>query len=121
MKHILTVRQYEQWVSLGFSVEERAQLQKISIDLAVEFKLAPQTCHTDQLHDTVCYADMCAKITDILSGKAFSTIERLTQDLFNGIASLPPKGSLLRVEVKKNNPPIVNLNGGVTYQIEGLL
>jgi dihydroneopterin aldolase len=104
-------------VRLGCEKEERTIPQFVSFDAEVRFKHAPRGCLTDQLEDTVCYADLCSKIRLLCEGTEYHLIEKLAWEAYGAIKEILPETTELKVKVTKEKPPVRDLHGGSIFII----
>lgn len=103
----LEVTHYETHVYLGWADEERAQTQKIALDITLRYTQLPRACISDELSDTQCYAQLIAWSEAVCQSKPFKLIEHLAYDLH---ATLTHQLSHLSVNVfvrvHKLHPPV---------------
>lgn len=116
----LVVRGLRLMIHLGCGAEERRNPQPVDVDLAFRFKEAPVGCETDELADTVCYAELSERLASYCEGKEFKLVESLAAQLFRvakeTLAREYSDGELT-LRVTKLHPPVPNLNGGVAFTI----
>ncbi len=104
-------------VYLGCKPEEHKKKQLISISVELKFNKAPLGNTSDQLQDTVCYAQIVQSIKNYLKQKHFHLLEHLTFSLHKMLRSTLAKNSniaVLSITIRKN-PKIQNLQGGIFY------
>lgn len=111
---ILTVKDYRLKVHLGCTLEEQMVPQEISATIKIKFRESPPGEITDDLRETICYADICHALTEYLQNKSFQLVEKLANDCFNVLKTSYPN-VLIQLEIHKLHPPIENLQGGVVY------
>ena len=111
----LTLSKLELSLSLGWPAAERAQKQKIAVDIYLRFHDIPKACVTDDLADTYCYDSLIQKIKQATADKEFRLIEHLAHEVYAVIKQELPAGVLISVCVAKQ-PGIENLNGGVMFR-----
>lgn len=104
-------------VRLGCSVAERAVPQAVDLDLAVRFAELPRACESDELADTVCYAELIDAARDACAGREFKLVERLAHELFTRLRPLIPAGASLWLRATKLRPPVEGLAGGVAFSL----
>ena len=104
-------------VRLGCSSEERAHPQDVDLDLALRFPTPPEACETDELKDTVCYADLIASARDHVSGREFRLLERLASELLARLRRELPAETEVWLRVTKLYPPVPELRGGVSFSL----
>lgn len=112
----LSINQLNLFVSLGWPENERLDKQAVLLDVAIAYPTPPKACATDQLEDTVCYADLINALRPSLEAKTFHLIEHLAQNAYDILKSMLPLGSLVKVSVLKH-PSILGLSGGVTFSL----
>ena len=78
----LSLEQLKVPVFLGVSQAERKTKQTIEINLTIWFTELPKACHTDQLEDTICYAQLIDMIKNFCLKKPFCLIEYLGYELY---------------------------------------
>jgi dihydroneopterin aldolase len=109
----LSVRQIELWVFLGWPKEERQEKQRVLLDIDFTFISPPSACDTDQLDDTVCYAELIEKLDHYLQTKECKLLEHLGKIIYDFIKSLYPASSFL-IHITKF-PAISNLLNGACF------
>ena len=105
-------------VHLGCTAEERAVPQPVEIELRIRFADLPAACWTDELADTVCYAELAALAREHCAGREFRLIERLALELAGLIRARLPEGARLSLTVVKLAPPVREIVRGVRFTIE---
>jgi dihydroneopterin aldolase len=111
---LLTIRGLELKVNLGWRDKELLEPQAIMLDVDIYLPEPPKACQTDDLQDSVCYAELINKIRQRLGNNKYRLIERLATEIFDVIAPEMPETARLRVQVTKK-PKIDGLTGGVSY------
>lgn len=117
MLHQLEIRSLVLGVHLGCGAEERREPQDVSFSVAFRFHEAPLGCKTDELSDSICYADAAQVISETIAGREFKLIEFLATEIFDGLKKLSGGQALVRLEVHKLNPPVEHLRGGSVYTL----
>lgn len=110
----LSLKDYGLQVHLGCTADERANPQPVKVSVDVGFRERPLGEKSDQLSDSVCYAQICEELNATTEGKEFNLVEKLAMDFLTQLRGQFP-GHLVRLSVHKLKPPIANLNGGVVY------
>jgi dihydroneopterin aldolase len=100
-------------VFLGWLDEERAQKQKVSVDIELLFATPPLGCMSDNLDDTICYDALVKKIKLLTSEKHFRLVEHLAREIYLLTKEEVTVDVDVKVKVKKK-PVIENLMGGVS-------
>jgi dihydroneopterin aldolase len=102
-------------VSLGCSAEERATLQEVRFSLELHFSKTPQACVSDQLSDTVCYAELSKIITTVCEVQSYQTVEHLACRSFEELRKSIDPEIKIKVTAHKIRPPVPSLKGGVFF------
>jgi dihydroneopterin aldolase len=103
-------------VFLGCTDEERSVRQAVSVSVTIDFHKPPYAERSDQLSDTVCYADICDWLKEHVSDRQFHLVEKLSYDFYTLIKERLHRRALVKVHTHKVNPPIADLEGGVVYE-----
>ena len=112
----LHLRGIELLVHLGWFDQERANLQKILIDIKVVFPEPPDGCKTDNLKDTYCYDTLIQTLIAATSDKEFNLIEHLAAYIDGVIRNTFPNQTRLQISVHKDpRHYIPNLTQGVIF------
>jgi dihydroneopterin aldolase len=104
-------------IRLGCSDEERAHPQDVDLDLAIRFPAPPSACETDELKDTVCYAELLDAARTHCQGREFRLLEKLASELLARLRREVPPGAELWLRVTKLYPPVPELRGGVSFSL----
>jgi len=104
-------------VRLGCTASERARPQAVDLDLSVRFAELPGACTSDDLEDTVCYAELIEAARSVCAGREFQLLERLAHELFRRLQPLVPPGAELWLRATKLHPPVDGLTGGVAFSL----
>ncbi len=104
-------------VRLGCSSQEREVHQPVSFDLAFRFAQLPEGCRTDELSDTICYAEMSDWIRKVCALKEYQLIEKLAFDVFRVLRERMPPRVDLWLEATKERPPVADLIGGTSFSL----
>ena len=115
MNYTLVIRKYKLKVHLGCSADEREIPQTVLVN--VEIKFSPAARESDDLHDTVCYAQICENMTKETSERPFKTVEFLGQILFDTVRKMLPSDAELTLRIRKVSPPVANLKGGIEFEV----
>lgn len=119
---ILTVRDYQVYVSLGCTQEEQTITQPVLFTCEIIFS-GPESLNfekTDQLQDAIDYVEVCLALKRAATRKSHQLIEHLGRNgLIEIIEVLKRKNSSLHGIVKltsvKVRPPVEGLLGGVSW------
>lgn len=110
MKDIIRLNQMSFYGYHGVSAAEKETGRVFEVDCELEVDLA-EAGHSDQLRDTIDYAEVHNIIKETVEGTAFSLLEALAQTLADKLLdSFPAYRVTLRV--RKMSPPIA---GQVKY------
>jgi dihydroneopterin aldolase len=104
-------------VHLGCEAAERAVAQPVEVKLAVHFATLPAACWTDDLDDTVCYAELATLAREHCAGREFRLIERLALELHGLMRARLPRDARLDLTVTKVAPPVAEIERGVRFTI----
>jgi dihydroneopterin aldolase len=105
-------------VRLGCEPAERAVPQAVDLGLMIDFATAPDACRSDQLGDTVCYAQLAELARGYCAMREFRLVERLAAELRDLVRSRLPQDAGLALTVTKLAPPVPGLTGGVRFTID---
>ena len=115
---VLDIEAIRLQVRLGCMPEERAVPQAVEVKLTIRFATLPAACWTDELADTVCYAELAQLAREHCAGREFRLIERLALELHGLVRARLPKGARLALTVAKLAPPVPELERGVRFTID---
>lgn len=105
-------------VRLGCQADERAVPQGVEIALRIRFADLPAACWTDDLADTVCYAELAAALREHCATREFRLVERLALELAGVVRARLPEGARLTLTAVKLAPPVAELVRGVRFTID---
>ena len=109
---VIQIRGFELLLFCGVLPEEQERIQPFRFDIDMEVDMT-RASETDELEDTVSYAEVMDKLADTLGGERFSLLERLA----GRTAELVLENPLVlevTVKIKKLRPPVphaVNTTG----------
>jgi dihydroneopterin aldolase len=89
----------------------------VRFDLQVRFSSLPQGCFTDNLGDTICYAQLSEQIKRICQLQEYQLIEKLGWDAFAAVKEILPQDTKLWLRLVKEKPPVENLEGGSSFTL----
>lgn len=115
--HSLFIKDLQLHVKLGCLEEERKSPQEVLINLEFRFMHPPKAISSDNLEDTICYAQISSALVNYCEGKEFKLIEKLANDLTFVTKNIIGMELALSLTVHKVNPPVKNLVGGTFYRI----
>jgi dihydroneopterin aldolase/2-amino-4-hydroxy-6-hydroxymethyldihydropteridine diphosphokinase len=99
----------------GALLEERERAQPFEVDLDVEADLSVAG-RTDDLVDTMDYAELAQAAAGVVAGEHVDLLERLAQAIADTVLAAAPAAIAVTVSVRKLRPPVpVDLqSAGVT-------
>jgi dihydroneopterin aldolase len=112
MGDLIQIRGFELVLFCGVLAEEQERIQPFRFDIDLEVDMAASSV-TDQLDDTVSYADVMDTLADALGSERFALLERLAGRTAELILENPLVHGVT-VEVAKLRPPVphaVNTTG----------
>ena len=113
--HRLKVRDLAYQVHLGCQPEERAQPQKVLLSVEFRFHQAPLALSTDELEQTICYAELNTAIQKHFAKREYKLIEKMAADAYMISRELSRGQALVSVEIHKVHPPVPNIEGGTVF------
>ena len=116
-KHLLEIRQLVLQVHLGCSREERFNAQDVAFSAKFQFASLPLGAETDEIADSLCYAEVSAIILAAVTGREFKLIEHLGHVIFEKLKLLACVDVRMELHVHKLHPPVANLRGGSVFTI----
>ena len=119
LKSKLHVQELIMFVRLGCSEEERKTAQKVSLSFWIDFEKLPEASFSDQLSETYCYGEICSSILSHVKDREFKTIERLGFELHALVRESLHDKDKLTLLTHKLHPPVLSLEGGVSFEITG--
>lgn len=105
-------------VHLGCEAPERAVPQGVEVALRIRFADLPAACWTDELADTVCYAELATLLREHCASREFKLVERLALELAGVVRAKLPESARLTLSVVKLAPPVPELVRGVSFTID---
>lgn len=107
----------EYQVLLGCLEKEWEHPQKVQIGVRLQFPQPPQAVESDQLCDTVCYAEISAKLAVVCQSKPFHLIEHLAGCCLQAIVEDISSQIEVEVEVRKIHPPAPHFTGPAIFRL----
>lgn len=104
-------------VRLGCTADERRVPQAVDLALTIRFAAPPAACWSDELADTVCYAELASVARSHCAEREFKLVERLACELHALLSAALPPGATLALTATKVGPPVAGLAGGVRFTI----
>jgi len=111
----LTLEGFRQKVHLGCGEEERRVPQFVQFNVEIRFSALPQGCLTDDLEDTVCYAEMSEALREICQRSEYRLIEKLGWTAYSTLKKQLPPTVKLRIKLIKEKPPVPDLLNGSSF------
>jgi len=90
---------------VGVPEAERAQVQPLSIDLALHLDLAAAT-RSDDVADTIDYGAVSVAVADAVTAEPAALLERLASIAADAALDVDPRTRAVTVTVTKLRPPI---------------
>jgi FolB domain-containing protein len=119
VRHRLRLERLRSRARLGHLPDERAEPQDVLLSVSVDFDAPPAACGTDRLEDTVCGAELCEALVRVCESGEYALIEHLAARLYATARALVRASAHVEIEVVKVAPPIVGLEGGMSFVITG--
>lgn len=108
------------FVSLGCSDAEKSILQEVLISVSVVFANPPQACESDDLQNTICYAQIADCLFVSFENQKFNTIEKLAMHSWQVVKKLCTEKTQISIKINKVRPPIGRKNSGSTFLLKGI-
>ena len=100
----------------GVLPEEKVRAQPFEVNLELSVDLAPAG-QSDDLNDTVSYADIIESVERVITHERFELIERLAQRIAE-VCRSDERVTAVVVEVRKLRPPVPSVVRHVAVRIE---
>ncbi len=117
MKHQLEILDIPVYMSLGCSISEQAQPQKVLISVIFDNKNHLLAETSDSLKDAMCYATIAESIESICHEKSYHLIEHASHQIFSRLKEQYPN-TAIKLKFHKVQPPHRLLTSGTVYVIE---
>lgn len=117
MLNALRIEGFSVQVHLGCEPEERQQSQEVRVSVELRFPQILQGAYTDELADTICYADVCEAIRKVATLGSYKLIERLGLQCLLAVRQLCAADVQIALEIHKVRPPVADLQGGSVYRL----
>ena len=114
MKNVLSIKDLELSVFLGWLPKEKIHAQPVWLDIDLYFAKLPKACKSDQLQDTACYAELIKEIESHLKNKRFNLIEHLAYEIYQLLKKKLAPQIKITIRISKK-PSIPHLTGGVVF------
>lgn len=122
MKTQLIIPSIEGDVHLGCLPEERERTQKVKVAIKVGFSSPPNTCESDDIKETPCYAEMAQILAMTFKEKHYRTIEHLGLVSYQQIQKYLKNydnASKVQLRIDKVKPPVDSITSGCQFSLEG--
>jgi dihydroneopterin aldolase len=116
MMHSLRLENLSLQVRLGCLPKERMQTQEVRLTIEFRFKKEPRGCTTDELQDTICYAQVSEAMRKHCESREFKLIERMAYECEKIAREIAGRETQIGVAMHKVRPPVDSLLGGATYR-----
>ena len=108
VKSRLNLQQLILFVHIGVSLEERRDMQKVYVNIEIDYSSIPTACKQDVLNDVVCYDRLAKTLQKVCNVKTYRLIESLSYTLFEETKKCLTTSAKISLTVTKN-PPMDNL------------
>lgn len=115
--HSMRINDLSLSVKLGCSPEERAIPQEIRVSAELRFFEEPKGVWSDDLRETVCYAQICEVLREHVERKEFQLVEKLAGDFYHLVKCLVEHRAEISLIVHKVKPPVPGLLGGFEFRV----
>ena len=89
-------------LNIGATTHERSAPQEIELNLCIIFASTPQACHSDNISDAICYANLTDLIRKFCLNREFHLIEHLGFSLHQYIKTLLSVDDQLKLQILKH-------------------
>lgn len=114
---LLRIRGIELLVHLGWEEAEREQAQLVRFDIEIQFTQIPVACTSDELTDTICYAELITDLRHQFSKQSFRLIEHLAAAIYDAVKlHMHNNHANITIQLTKH-PHIEGLNGDVSFSV----
>lgn len=96
-------------VHLGVTPEERELLQQVMVNVEFRFSTLPHGCCSDDLRETINYAEVVQQLVDLCANKEFNLIEHLCHEIHLFVQEVARKNSAVASTSITKKPPLANL------------
>lgn len=100
----------------GCSAEERSQLQPFIVDVELHLRLR-QASRSDDLGDTIDYAEVLSGVKKIVGGTSRNLIETVAQEIADFLLRRYMLLEGVKITVHKPSPPVGEKFGGASVEI----
>ena len=103
---VIRIRELEVFAHHGVYSEETENGQKFYINAELELEVGKGDVLSDEIKDTVNYADICVFLTEYMKENTCKLLERITELLCRELLIRFPMLKSVEVEVRKPEAPI---------------
>lgn len=114
--HSLSLQNLRLFVRLGCEVWERSAPQEVLVSIELRFAAPPAGVLSDELTDTVCYADIAQSVLEHCQNREYKLVEKMGLDIYHLVKEKAGKKDQVAISVHKVQPPIPRLSGGSIYR-----
>ncbi|MCC8370283.1 MAG: dihydroneopterin aldolase [Rickettsia endosymbiont of Stiretrus anchorago] len=111
------------WIHLGCGSEEKHHAQPVEININLIFPTPPLATQTDNIDDTICYAETVRLIQKLCQENRFNLIEhlaaRIYDIIYHDLIKTKSEKVFLKVTVTKLKSPVSGVHGGVSFSYSG--
>lgn len=115
--HSLRIENLRLDVHLGCTAEERAVPQEVRVTVEFRFHEPPAGLLTDELRDTICYAEVSQWIGEVARARHYQLVEKLAGDIYLKVSERTRGLAACAMSIHKVKPPVDNLLGGTVYRL----
>lgn len=114
--HSLRLESLSLSVHLGCLADERKDAQEVRWSVELRFPSEPKGCRSDEIADTISYADIADVLRAHCESGEFKLIERLAVEGYEKLRAIVKPPIQMLVELHKVRPPVEDLHGGSHYR-----
>lgn len=103
-------------VNLGCTAAERSSRQEVRVAVELRFAEAPLAMLTDNLADTICYAEVAQAIQQHCEAREYQLIEKMAHEIFGIVKEIVRPNSKVEITLHKMQPPIDCILGGTVFR-----
>lgn len=124
ISHSMRVQEFEVFVHLGCSADERRDPQPVRFQIDLSYAEPVKGAQTDQLADATDYVQITNLVKESAQIKPYQLIEHLSAEAFEVLMSYLRLNSFkgrVRLQVQKVRVPVDGLFGGVVFACETVI
>lgn len=115
MQSVLKVEHLALQIHLGWGEEERKNLQRVLVNIEFYFQELPKAALSDDLTDTICYAEIEQVILREVNQQSFKLLEHLGYRCSELVKNAVPHGQSFKLSVTKF---LTEAQGSRTFEIK---